>query len=323
MMQSISIRAAVLATLTTGSAALAGFTVTTQLGAYVTVNGTPMVRWDVTAVNTGGDTGTQVKGLEWNYTGARAYFQVTDETDPAGNDPDHIPDTVNLLSNQLTRVRVNTSPTGNTFVGVSPATGPIAFNPYMCGVKHFSGAVANTGNTQATGAGFQIMRIFLLPGQYGFLGGNIGGDAGAKVPFSGVYPGGIPGGPAGSNPTIDSISAEPAVAYFGSDFSAGAPFSVTVHASDTNPTNVLSLTAANIAGVYDVSIAGGGAGPQDFVITGKIAASRIYTPMIIPITLQNQSGGAVVDSICVYALPEPATFAALALCATVLGRRRD
>jgi hypothetical protein len=136
------------------SSAIAGFTATatkTDAGIYEI--------WSIVAINTGGDTGTQIKGLEYNYSGSGVFFQV-DDLDENG-----IADTVAFIppttATDKSRLRVNTVASNNTFVGSLPTNDSIEPNPYGVagGITSFSGAIANTGTTHATGTGFQIARL--------------------------------------------------------------------------------------------------------------------------------------------------------------------
>lgn len=303
--------------------AQAGFTVTATLTS-VTVNGTPLDRWDINAVNTGSDTGTQVKGLEYFYSGSRVFFQVNDFTDASGEgDPDHIPDTVNFNSNSLSRIRLNNTTANNVFVGVSPAIGPAQWNPYMVGRKQFLGAVANTGQTQASGSGYQIARFFTLQGGGGAFSGNLGGDIGAKVPFS-VYAGPFSGGAPAAGPESNTLD-EPVVATFGSDVSAGAPFTLTLSYTLANPANPYALSTTPIAGIRDVLVSSTVTGNnQEILITGKVDYSRLYNPTIVPFGLSGGFGDPV-DSFVVFAVPEPTMLGGLAMlgCALRRGKRRE
>jgi hypothetical protein len=301
------------------SSTWAGFAVTTTPTAVV-VNGTPLDRYDIVAINTGGDTGTQVKGLEYYYSGTRAFFEVEDETDATGEGgPDHIPDTANLISSTLTRVRVANSLASNVYVGASPDFGPTQWNPYMVGLKQFHGAIANTGQTQATGAGYQIARIFTLRGGYGAFSGNLGGDMGSKVPF-GLYYG--PSASPGPIPVLGSNLEEPIVAVFGSDAAAGAPFSVTIDVNVPDPNGTYTLATTPIPGINDVSVTSSGIGStaRQYTITGTVDYSRLYNPTIVPFGFGG-SAFAPMDAFTVFAMPEPASLSLLGLLLAT-GRRR-
>lgn len=302
------------------SATWAGFTLTATKFSVV-VNGTPLDRYDINVVNTGGDTGTQVKGMEYFFTGSRVFFQVADETDATGEgDPDHIPDTVNFNSNSLSRIRLNNVGSSNVFVGTSPDKGPAQWNPYMVGRKQFSGAVANTGNTQATGAGYQIARFFTLQGGGGSFSGNLGGDIGSKVPFS-MYAGPIAGGSPAAGPESNNLD-EPVVAIFGSDVAAGAPFSLTLNYTLANPANPYSLSTTPIPGIRDVLVSSTITGNnQEILITGKVDYSRLYNPTIVPFTLSGGFGFPT-DSFVVFAMPEPGSALLLGAIGCAVRRRR-
>lgn len=301
------------------SSAWAGFNVSATR-VSVNVNGTPLDRYDIVAVNTGGDTGTQIKGLEYDWVGSRVFFQLDDLTDATGvGESDNIPDTVRFNSNSLTRIRVNTAPSFNTFVGEQPYRGPTQWNPYMAGLRSFRGAVANTGQTQATGTGFQIARIFTLVGGGGVFSGNLGGDLGSKVPYS-MYGGPMYHGPQ-VNYSLSTNLSEPVVANFGSDPSQGAPFFVHISVGLANPFVATTLTTTPIPGIRDVvvdSVVNGST--QDFFINGRVDYSRLYNPTIVPFHLGGS--GFAADAFTVFAMPEPASFiSALGLLAAV-GRRR-
>lgn len=297
------------------SKAWAGFTVTATSGGTFTFDGVPMDRYDITVVNTGGDTGTQVKGLEYFYSGSRVYFEVNDTVDEGGGDPDGIPDTVNLLSTSRTRVRVSANAANNVFVGVTPTNGFAQFSPYMPGVKQFSGAIANTGVTQATGAGFQIARLFLIHGGVASFSGNIGGDIGAKVPFSTFT----------TPPTlrVESVTPETAITSVGSEPGSRGAFEVMVRVVDDFPDGVLGLTVNSVPGVFDLTVSdNGGVSTRDYVITGSVDATRRGLATIIPITANDGSGNRYYDSICVFALvPEPASLAVFSVLAIPRSRR--
>ncbi len=163
-----------------GSSSFALFNLTATLAAA----SPGLEQWRIQAINTGGETGTQVRGLVFNYAGSRAAFEVNDWTNPLGGLPDGIGDTANLLSSTRTRVRLSTVAPNNQFFDFTPDPGPVQPNAYDAGVAAFSGTITNTGTTQASGAGFEIARFYIPTGGSFVFSGFIGGEIGQKQAFS-------------------------------------------------------------------------------------------------------------------------------------------
>lgn len=312
-MRRTSIIAAAFGGLVVASSSFAGFTVTAA--APVTASG--FDRYDITAVNTGGDTGTQIKGLEYFYAGAPAAFQVDDTTDPVGGDPDGIADTVNLLSTSRTRIRVSTTGANNVFVGVQPDNSAVQPNPYAAGAAAFQGAIANTGTTQASGAGFQIARIFIPTGTSGVFSGNLGGDIGSKVPFSVNLVSGVVVNTAPvitpANQTVNVV--------FGAIVSSGAPFSATVSITDAETafTTAVGTLPAGVSGVT-ITPAGG----NNFTIAGTVDYSVNLTDVVVPFSATDAGSPALTSngSITLHVTPEPASLSLIGLSSMLMGRRR-
>ncbi len=314
-MRRTSIIAAVIGSALVASSSFAGFTVTATL--FGTASGLDQYR--IVAVNTGGDTGVQVKGLEYNYAGAPAAFEVTDTTDPSGGDPDGIPDLANLLSATRTRIRVSATASNNTFVGVTPDAGPVQPNAYAAGRTSFSGAIANTGTTNASGAGFEISRIFLPAGQSGVFSGNIGGDLGTKVPFSVNL---VSGG--GNLPPVLNPATQTVNVVFGQIVTNGANFTATVQVTDPNVADTLTLAFGTpIPGsVSNLQIAGAtGTSPRTFTVSGTVNYSANGTDVVIPI-VANDGAATTNGSITLHVTPEPASLGLIGLSTLLLGRRR-
>ncbi len=309
------VRAAALAA--GASSAFAGFTVTaTHVGS---ANGLDQYRYF--AVNTGGDTGTQIKGLEYRYTGSPAAFEVSDTTDPFGGDPDGIPDTANLLSATRTRIRVSTTASNNTFVGVTPDAGPVQPNAYASGVTAFSGAIANTGTTQASGVGFEIARIYVPVGTTGVFSGNIGGDLGTKVPFSVIL--GCRCSP--TAPPVISPPSQIVSVVFGQFVANGAPFSASVTVTDTDAVDILSLSVGALpASVSNVTITGAtGTSPRTFILSGTVSYAANGTDVVIPLIATDTPGGHITTgSIILHVTPEPVLIVSFSGAGALASRRR-
>ncbi len=320
------VRLACLAFSAAASSSFAGFTVTANRG--VTTGG--FVRWDIVATNSGGATGTQVKALEFQFdswSDVGPAFEVWDTTDPAGGDPDGIADTVNLLSSTRTRIRVNSTASNNLFVGVSPEAGPVQPNPYAASPRSFSGAVANLGTTQATGAGFQIARIYMpAPARtrsptFGFnFRGRIGGDKGPAVPFDILDSAG-------------SVVIYPAADVnldFGPGSGASQHFSESVRVEMGYPFSIsdsFSLTAGALPdGVSIDSITGGGVFETGatFTLQGEVSRRLIGQALFIPIRAHRGNYGYQDGYFFIVVTPEPASLATLfALCGARRHRRSD
>ncbi len=304
------------ATATCASSSFAGFTVTSTL--FNTANG--LDQWRVVAVNTGGNTGTQVKGLEYNYSGSPVAFEVTDTTDATGaGDPDGIPDLTNLLSATRTRVRMSATASNNTFVGVTPDAGPVQPNAYANGAAAFSGAIANTGTTQASGAGFEIARIYVPTGTSGVFSGNIGGDVGTKSPFL-VNIGGF----TDYAIQIRSITPNPVPVVFGPIVSNGASFSTTVVVDGVpDGANTFLTFGQSISGVHDLSVTGGGSQSRTFVVSGIV--DYALNGLDVPISFVAHCPGIFIPeangTFTLHVTPEPAALG-LIFVAPVLRRRR-
>ncbi len=297
------------------SSSFAGFTVTATAAAPAS----GLVRWSIVAINDGVGTGTQVKGLEYLYNGAPAAFEVTDTTDPLGGDPDGIPDLANLLSASRTRIRVNLTASANTFVGVVPDAGPVQPNLYAGGAATFRGAIANTGTTQASGAGFEIARIYLPTGQSGVFSGNLGGDQGAKVPFAVTLGGVVNVAPVLVPPT------QTVPVVFGAIVSNGAPFTANVTVTDADTSDILSLALGALpSSVSGVTVTGAtGTSPRTFTVSGTVSYSANNSLVTIPIIGSDGAGGHTTNgSIILAVTPEPASLGLVGLSTLLLGRRR-
>lgn len=299
------------AALAAGSLVRAGFTISVTK-VDVVVNGTQFDRYDIFASNDGAGTGADVKGMIYQYTGDKAYFGVLD------TDGNLVPDTVNLPSSTLSRVRVVASAGANTYVNVSPTNEHAEPNPYLAGVKEFSGGVAKSGGPVPI-APVQIARLFLLDGTVGTFSGAIGGDIGALVPFTTTPITFAPDRPVITPPEVQYL-------HFGSDYADQISFTATVQVSDPDGADVLSLTADPVLGVHDVRVIGGGVGPQSFTLTGTIDASHVGTVVYLPVRAHDGTGNITADSICLVILPEP-SLPCLIVAATAVGlprsRRRE
>lgn len=295
------------------SASFAGFYVT-----YSRVVSGEFDRYDIVAVNTGGSTGTQIKSLEYVYSGSPAFFQVDDTTDPSGGDPDGIGDTVNLLSTSRTRIRVNTRALDNVFAGVSPTNGVAQPNPYELGVTSFSGTITNTGTTQATGAGFQIARLFLpRNANSASFSGNIRGDMGEKVPFVAGQ-----GPPPNIPPVISPVP--PVNIVFGQIVSGGTAFSASATVTDVNPADVLSLALGSLPStVSGVTLIGTtGTSPRTFAVSGIVSYAANGTDVVIPLVASDGTGQTASGSITLHVTPEPGWMSLFAVLMANARKRR-
>lgn len=299
------------------SNSLASFRISYNLAS--TSNG--FYRWDIVATNTGGATGTQIKAMEftlrsWSSTGPA--FEVNDFTDETGfGEPDGIPDTVNLLSNTRTRIRVSSSGANNIYLGFTPKIEPAQPNPSIGSVTALHGAVANLGTTQATGAGFQIARIYMPApvSRSPFNGfdfyGFIGGDKGPKVPFNIHSAASIAIDPIGDAHS-DFLPTSGATVPFSLDVSVNAVFGAF---------GDLSLSAFNIpAGVTIDSISGGGQLSSTFTIKGHADRTLIGTTRVVELQAQSSQGGYGTGYFMLVTTPEPTLAAAAA--SLFMGRSR-
>lgn len=301
---------------TGASSAFAGFTVTKTLASVAG----GFERYDIVAVNSSGDTGTQIKSLEfsyYSYASAAAAFQVDDVTDPKGGDPDGIPDTVNLLSQSRTRVRVSTTIANNQFSNVNPTSGYSQPNPYAAGAQRFSGTVVNAGTTQATGVGFQIARIYFPIGGIGVFGGKLQGETGPAVPFSIVL----------SNyfdlflaPIISNNNAS-TTADFGLGGGNVAPFSIQIEVTDPDSMYFGFQLGALPAGLSDVTFTADRSPYRaTYTISGYADTSLRGTTVSVPFLVEDSSpfGPAQTHgTFFVHVTPEPFAMAAPAtLCLT-------
>jgi len=222
-------------------------------------------------------------------------------------DPNGVPDTVNLVSASRTRIRVSTNAANNVFVGVDPTNGFAEPNPYLAGRTAFQGAIANTGTTNASGAGFQIARIFIPTGGTGVLSGNIGGDIGSKVGFS-VQLGGPTGGVA---PVINSITPNPVNVVFGQIVSNGAPFSTTVNATDADG-DLAGLAVSANPNVTGVTITPGAGG--NFTVSGTVNYAANNTDIVLGVTATDAAGHTSASSnLTLHVTPEPASLSLIGL----------
>lgn len=152
---------------------------------YARNNGQP------TVANPGG-TGTGMKALEVNgemLGGAKAYFHVLDLTDPNLEDPDGIPDTLDmanlLLAGNTSSIRINSNSAANnlylyeyfspTLPGSDGARNPVLQpHPWVNGLTSFKAVSLNLGTTSATtGQGFRFASLFV--------------DAGAELNAHGIF----------------------------------------------------------------------------------------------------------------------------------------
>lgn len=301
---------AAIAGIALASESFAGFTVTATRNFI----GGGFDRWDIVAINNGGDTGTQIKGLEYFYQGAPVAFEVFDA------DENGVNDTVNLSSTSRTRIRVAVAPSSNVYVGLNPAGQGVEPNPYENGLTAFSGAIANTGTTFATGTGFQIARLF-VPSGSGVMqfSGNIGGDVGSKVPFSVNL---CRCQPVTNNPVLVNNNASTNV-VFGQIVSGGAAFSVQIQATDQDAGDVLALVVGALpAGISNITVAPATSGsPANFTISGLVDYSLNGQTIVVPITINSTSGRAS-GQFQIVVTPEPGAIVAVGLVGVNLASRR-
>lgn len=269
----------------------ADFTVTATQGP----SADGMDRYDIVAVNNGNGTGTLLKAMEYFYAGTKAFFEVLDTPDN-GSPTDGVPDTVNTFSTTRSRIRVGTTPNGAVVFG-SPTLGFTQPNPYLNGISYFEGAMAATTTTPASGAGFEVARLYVASGGHGTLRGKLGGNTGLALPFSVSF------GPTFNNPHSPTISPIGLVA--GQVLPNGdVAFSANAQVSDLDASDELSLTLALLGGVNDVHITGGGSGTQQFNLSGTILKSNFVPGFEIKLVADDGQGGTGNGSFRVV-VPEP------------------
>jgi hypothetical protein len=154
------------------------------------------------------------------------------------------------------------------------------------------------------------------------FGGNIQGDlndTSTSQPIFVIDEPPIPIEP----PLILPVPPTPVV--FGSNVGSGKTFSVTVHVTDPDAADILSLALGTLpAGVTNTLVSGGGVSPQGFTITGTVSYSLNKTTVTIPFNVTDGVGGHTVPgSFDLVVTPEPASLTALGGTAlTGLVRRR-
>lgn len=294
------------------SASFAGFFVTATLNS--SANG--FDRYDIVAVNTGINTGTQIKRLEYTYQGSPVAFEVQDV------DENGVNDLVHLLSTSRTRIRVSSTPPANVYESMSPDGYGVEPNPYANPLSAFSGAIANTGTTQATGTGFQIARLFLPTGGSGVFSGNLGGEVGPKVPFYvdvtrdspdyGLF--------------VTSITPNPVDVVFGSSAGPRVPFSATVRVDGAPPYREVSFALTQTPdGIHNISIATTAEiRTHTFVVSGMVDYSLNSQTVDLPFRadcpgiFQPTAFGTIRLNIT----PEPSSLVALSLVGAMFTRKR-
>jgi hypothetical protein len=204
---------------------------------------------------------------------------------------------------------------------------PITADQAANGLSSFSADYALLSAAQSvptpTAPGARFARlVFNTPSPLVTATFNVAGETGAGVDYT-YTPGFFP--PPPNVPPIGISAPTPVV--FGSAVSNGAPFSVTVSATDAEvPLQTLTLAIGALpAGITNVAVspANGGTSPVVFTVTGTVAYSLNQSTVLIPYTLADGAGGTFSGQITLIVTPEPAMMMAVAsVSAAALIRRR-
>jgi len=218
----------------------------------------------------------------------------------------------------FTQVGTTTPDNGSTSAGTPPA---LAAGTNDFGIVGFDGRppVRGTpaGATVNGGLGAAFFAAVVPTGTPVRFSGQLAAESGFIVgPFDFTNGG---GGPVNSPPVIGAVPTT--VVNFG-NLAAPRPFSVDISTTDANAADVLALTLGALpAGIFGVSVVGGGTSPEVFTVAGFVSGTLIGSTVAVPFSV---SDGTVLTSgsFSIQAIPEPTTLAALSMVGLVALRRR-
>ncbi len=324
MRNSLLTAAGVTAVALASSFASAGFTVTQTTTSNVAPG---LDRIDIFGLNTGGTTGVQVKGVSLNFAttnGKKVYFTGLDtEVDGNGDPtPNGVLDTVDLFNSATTanksQIRLNGTPSNNSYVGVTPSGGPVEPNAFIVGTPTFGVSVANLGSTNASsGTGFRFARLFVDTGAQGTVSGQIGGDIGQGVPYS-VSFGAVINAPPVVTVTPPSLTIDVTPAGL-----EGGSAIVSANDPDVGGSVAsLALVGSLPAQIADnVVISGPAAGPKTITISG-LRFNDLGTYVLSFVATDNLGLAGLSQTFTLNIVPEPTTLGALAGVGLLALRRR-
>lgn len=290
----------------------AGFVVT---GSLTSIDAT-LNRLDLFARNTGGDTGTELMAVEI-FADVSSGVSLWRATNAGGWDVTNAGEAPNRSF-----IRIDASDPSNTSIANRDPSFPPAdpqYGPNTIALADFSVAAASssvpTAATEPPGALFA--QLFVTKNFSAIFSGFLGGSAGPKAPW-GFSLHGDPTGPVieNSGVSVDVV--------FGSTVSEGAPFSVTIHASDADGGDLLHLAAGALPpGISNLQISPATSGsPASFTVTGVVDYSLNGLTVVVPITVTDSFGLNATGNFLLVVTPEPASVGAVGACLLFVRRCR-
>lgn len=302
-------------------AAISGCVVSTSFGGFVV---TPVLqpvdatfdRMEFYARNTGGDTGVGLLAVEFTSTATAGVavwrsmssgnWSPTNPTDVANRSAIRI-DFEDVSSTSL----VSKTPAANQ--PLAPAYGPltVALGNFGVVIAGLSGAVpAETGN------GALFASLYVSKNYHARFSGNVGGSAGAKVPFAIE----VSCSSCGGFPTI--VPGSTANVVFGQVVTNGAPFSVVVNVTHTDPTDLISLAVGPVAGISNIVVTPTSAtSPASFTVTGTVDYSLHGMTVVVPVIASDDGMQTSNGSFSLVVTPEPSSLCGLLSLALTRRRR--
>lgn len=292
------------------SSAFAGFVVShTTTSVDATLD-----RIDIFARNTGGDTGTGLLAVEMSSdaTAGEAVWRSTSAGNWSPTNP------ADIASRSFVRVDFE-DVSSTSLVSKTPAANqPLAaaYGPLTVALGDFGVVIAGLAGAipAETGNGALFASLFVSKNFASTISGNVGGSAGAKVPFSFDVGSVVVNGRPVITPASQTVNV-----VFGQIVTNGAPFSATVSITDPEGDAITAALGALPASVTGATITP--AGGSNYTIAGTVDYSANGTDVVVPFTASD-AGGPSSGSVTLHVTPEPASLSLIGLSGLLMGRRR-
>ena len=307
------------------AAAVSGVFATSSIAGFVTSYtvtsvSTTLDRIDIYARNDGGGTGTVLLAASISMNadaGKLSYWRSNLTGAPNIQNGADAPDRsfVRIDSDDgSTTSIVSRTPAGNwPIIGpAGPSFNNVAIEDFGATITALAG-----GKPASTGAGALFASLYVDKNYGGVATGNLGGEVGLKVPYTLSITTAAPN-------VVPVIAPVPDTnVVFGSIVSNGAPFSVTVNATDADSADILALAVGSVPGITGVTVVGGSTSPASFTVTGTVNYSLNGTTVVVPVSVSDGAGGHTVNgAFRLVVTPEPASLSLIGLGGLLLGRRR-